>query len=1262
MATLNSQLANLKPFNGTNFSNWEFRLKIFLEQHNALNVLEQNAPTGEQQLQQFKKDDAKARNIMVQWLADDVLEMVKDKKTAKDMFETLKYTYTRRGLSMQVDLQRKLRNMKYKEGNLSDFFLEFDKIVSDLKASGGNLEEPEIICQLLAAMPENYQALTTSIDLMFSTNPKDVTVQFVKNKLLQEEIRQGNNGDQQKESVAFTSKYRGNGNRGNFQKRGNRQIRGQEKPKFNFKCYKCGKHGHKRNECRSSANVANGEDSRDEEISFIANKNDRTVTDETLMFIIDSGATNHLVNKQTKVYLSNIKPVSCQINVAKKGSVVNVTRSGNLHVTDKNGRNFNLKDVLQSDDLEYNLLSVKRIEKEGFKVIFEDGKVRICRKGNDTIVLEGNLKGNLYVVCFNPRFDCLNIAVDQDLLHRRMGHSSKYPPTSLCEVCLKAKQTRTHFKSMTDERKPKRVLEVISSDVCGPISPQTRDNMKYYVSFVDHYTHFSQVYLMKNKSEVLEKFKEYEAQVSSRFNRKISRIRCDNGGEYSSETFKAFCNQKGIQIEYTIPRNPEQNGIAERFNRTILEMSRCLIFESKLDKIFWGDALLTSVYLLNRLESSTIPKNTTPASMWYGYNPDLNKIRVFGCVAYAHIPKENRIGKLDSHSKKTILIGYCNNGYKLYDMEENSVVVARSVVFNEEKELTDQNDKTIRILEDNDECEVEDNKKTLNSNIETEELGIGRGKRNKRLPARLLDYDLDDETELLAALSVGYLPGEVPTSYEEAVSIGGGWKEAIQEELKNIEEQQTWELVDPPSNVKVIDSKWVFREKEVDGKVVKKARLVARGFLQSLKNEDVYSPVARMVTIRMLLVLSLEQDLHILQMDVKSAFLNGMLKSPVYMHQPPGFKNENNNNLVCKLNKALYGLKEAPKCWNDTFHDKIITLGFQRSKKDPCLYFKPQGIYLLLYVDDLIIFAKYEEDINYIKHKLSEIFKMTEMKNESLTFLGLEISKFRNELFISQTKLIDKVLIRFNMNDCKGSDIPMQPKLYLASDDKCSENLPYRELIGCLMYVMLGSRPDLCYSISYFSQFQNAHGKDHWHYLKNVLKYLNRTRNFGLKFVKENKSDIQIHTFVDSDYANDPNDRKSITGFLIKMNNNTILWKTKKQNLVALSSTESEYVALCSSIMESLFINQILLEIFVKNKPIVVHEDNQSCIRIASTLEMNRSKHIDVKYHFIRDCIAQNKVKLEYIPSEDQQADVLTKALPRVKFCYFRNLLNVTEL
>lgn len=240
------------------------------------------------------------------------------------------------------------------------------------------------------------------------------------------------------------------------------------------------------------------------------------------------------------------------------------------------------------------------------------------------------------------------------------------------------------------------------------------------------------------------------------------------------------------------------------------------------------------------------------------------------------------------------------------------------------------------------------------------EDNVRRSTRTKQLPKYLADYqisedDSGEELNLMAALLAGHLVSDVPQSYGEAIQ-NKGWLQAIKEELHSLEENGTWELVNPPVGEKIIDSKWVFNNKVISDKVVKKARLVARGFQQSDICENVYAPVARMVTIRMLLVLYLEHNMFAVQLDVKSAFLYGTLPNPVYMYQPEGLKT-NNTNLVCKLKRSLYGLKEAPKCWNMLFDQTLLDMGFSRSRKDPCLYFDVDT-YLLIYVDDLILFSK----------------------------------------------------------------------------------------------------------------------------------------------------------------------------------------------------------------------------------------------------------------------------------------------------------------
>lgn len=782
--------------------------------------------------------------------------------------------------------------------------------------------------------------------------------------------------------------------------------------------------------------------------------------------------------------------------------------------------------------------------------------------------------------------------------------------------------------------------------------------------------------------------------VEAKFNTKIEKLRCDNAGEYSSEAFTDLCKEKGIKIQYTVAYNPEQNGIAERFNRTIMEKSRCLIYDPNLNKELWGEAVRASVYLINRMETRTLENKKTPAEVWYGQKPDLTKIKLFGCTAYNLIPKEIRKTKLDPHCKKLRMIGYADNGYRLWDEEEKKVIHARNVIFEEVKQETQkviiQNDDESNHHSKengNNEENSEENKEILNKDIEQENENnheenecnaegeknenLRRSTRPKRLPKHLEDFDIEHNIEddynsdanTFAALSAGDILTNLPQNYSEAIEMDSDWKIAVEEELQCLKDSKTWELVVPPNNVEIIDSKWVFREKEVNGCVKKKARLVARGFKQCSLIENVFAPVARMVTIRVLLSFYVEYDLYVQQLDVKSAFLNGTLDNPVYMKQPEGYVSDNKN-LVCKLKKALYGLKQAPKCWNSLLNECLLKLGFQRSKKDPCLYFT-HDTFLLIHVDDLIIFSRNIDKLNFIKTNLFKCFKMKEFKNDNITFLGLKVTKINNTLYITQKDLISKVLKRFNMDNCKPSSVPMQPKLHL-SDANTESNikLPYKELIGCLMYIMLGSRPDLSFCITYFSQFQKCFKIEHWNYLKSVLRYLKQTENYGLKYVKSGDSRVQhqLHAYADSDFASNPNDRKSITGYLIKLNKNVICWKTKKQITVALSSAESEYIALSACISESLFLGQLLSEILYDSVfPIYAYEDNQSCIKMASTLESKRTKHIDVKHYFIRDCVEQEFVILKYVSTNNQQADILTKALATSKFKYFRDSLNVVD-
>ena len=357
---------SIKPFDGSGYSNWEFRVKLLLEHHGVLEVLSQTVPTDPVELDKFKKTDLKARNLLVNCLSDTVLEMIKSKTTAKEIIDTLKGTYLKSGVASQVQLQRKLRNMKFNGREpLNVYILEFEKTVSELKNAGGKIEDTEVISQLLASMPESYQSVVTALDVLFCQDNKSVTFDFVKSKLLFEETRQTKD-EEETSSSAFVGQ---NTKRYEFRKK-----------KFPYRCYSCGKKGHKRSDCpgKSKANVTEKEN--EDEVCFITTESGEALSSQiksgSIEFVVDSGATNHLIKSEFSKYLSDTKNVNFKIQVAKKGQGILGKIQGNLHLQTKQGQKILIRDVVVCDSLSHNLLAVRKLEERGLKLIFENNCVK----------------------------------------------------------------------------------------------------------------------------------------------------------------------------------------------------------------------------------------------------------------------------------------------------------------------------------------------------------------------------------------------------------------------------------------------------------------------------------------------------------------------------------------------------------------------------------------------------------------------------------------------------------------------------------------------------------------------------------------------------------------------------------------------------------------------------------------------------------------------------------------------------------------------
>jgi hypothetical protein len=486
------------------------------------------------------------------------------------------------------------------------------------------------------------------------------------------------------------------------------------------------------------------------------------------------------------------------------------------------------------------------------------------------------------------------------------------------------------------------------------------------------------------------------------------------------------------------------------------------------------------------------------------------------------------------------------------------------------------------------------------------------------------------------------------------------WKRAMDLEFNSLINNETWELVDLPPEKKTIGTKWVFKVKQnPDGTIERfKARLVAKGYSQveGIDYQETFAPVVRLNTIRIILAIANHFDMEIQHMDVDTAFLYGNLQEEIYIQQPEGFISQPEK--VCRLKKSIYGLKQAPKVWNDLLDHHLQMHDFKRSETDPCVYFKrkEENITIIaIYVDDMIIATTSMKEMLEIKAIMKTKFKMKDL-GEITYCLGLQIQRNRKEktLSLHQTKYINEMIKIFGMEEAKPVSTPTALGIALEKkkkEDEEESKYPYKEAVGKLLYAMTGSRPDIAFATSLVSRFMSNYDSTHWTAVKRILRYLKGTNDLCITFKKTSEA-LTLIGACDSDWGGDKCDRKSTFGYIFLLDGAPISWVSKKQSIVALSTTEAEYIATTHAAKEAIWIRKLMSELGHEQKqPTTIFEDNKSCIALANNPVFHmRTKHIDIQYHFIREAIKQQHVSLEYCPTEQMTADAFTKPLPTTKF------------
>lgn len=1333
----------VNKFDGTNFQTWKFQVRAILVAYKIHDVVtgSRTVPedlTGNDGIK-WITDNARAMVVLSQTMTSSQLDNLITCETALDMWNKLVLIHEQKSESNKLTLMQKFHEYRMDScDSVIQHITKVQNMARHLKDVGESISDVAIMAKILGSLPQKYGALVTAWD---SVDPGKQTISNLQERLLKEERRlQASDEENNALIVAAVSSHKKSGFEQRNKSQGQNTSNGYQGEAVT--CYYCKRPGHIARRCRKkkydqrqrkqggqrnednrvSAFVVTSRDNRD---SMCRDSNTSGHVEQIEQFmcenvkdvwITDSGASKHITFRRD--WFAELRPSHGEKIALGDDGLCEVKGVGTIMIKKfLNGSwiDGRIENVLYVPNIKKNLFSVGVCTSKNYSVVFSGQSVELFR-GQELMAQGAKQTNDIYRMFFKvvPVLEANVCTTDLRMLHERMAHiniktlqdmakrgllpeiKTSEVNSFFCEACMHGKLHRLPFRKNDCEKRFLQPGEMFHSDV-SPIPVASVGGARYFLLFKDDTTSYRYVYFMKHKSDVFERFKEFERAIANKFERTMKVLRIDNGTEYCNSAMKEYLISKGIKLETTAPYTPEQNGRSERENRTIMESVRAMLHAKNLPYNLWAEAVSTAVYVLNRSLSSRNPE-TTPYEEWTGKKPSLKHLKVFGAEAFKHIPKKFR-KKLDSKAKKLIFVGYQadSKNYRLYDPDSRKISVSRDVLFHEEVQgdrttipaetfsfsldwdtgadrIQQQEDQVPgQVLEDDVvEVQLQQQGQPVNENLVPE-----RQQAEERLASRVEPHNLRDRQLLQRPArfaEANYVEWQEPETFQDAVcgSDAENWLAAINDELEAHRKNGTWSIVPKPEDRNCLDSKWVFKLQRKESGEVKRfeARLCARGFRQQpgLDYTETFSPVVRYDSLRVVLAIATHQDLEMVQFDVRTAFLHGILEEEIYMKIPEGLQvSGDENRLVCKLNKALYGLKQASRCWNQTFSMFLERFGFEKCNAENSLYysnFNEENVFLALFVDDGLIMAKTKQTLEKIILALQSGFDIT--FGDPSMFVGVQIERNRDgkEMFIHQSAYTQRILSKFNMQDAHPVSTPAEPGTVLRSpgpdDDVNLASIPFREAVGSLMFLSIVSRPDISFAVNLVSRFLSNYDHTHWQAVKRIFKYLRGTVDLGIMY-KSSGIELELIGYTDSDFAGDIDTRRSTSGFIFELADGPVTWSSQRQRMVTLSTTEAEYVAASLATREALWLRQLLNDVGLTCKgPTTLKVDNQSAIRLVKNSEYHkRTKHIDIQYHFIREKYVSSEIQVINVPSEYEYADILTKALPKERFRFLRDSLGM---
>ena len=1253
-------------------------------------------------LNPWKTDANTAYDDDVKELIADLLLLCMDEKNTQmlaehaddgiAMVQALERKYVRRDMARRQELKGKLQKAKLRNHDMDGYIAHVSGLIAELRQAGATVGDEDEFMYYAMPLPDSYtevisRAIHDSCDIAtlrgrLTSHARVMNMRSAKSST-------STSADEKK-----TREARGTGKKSitcqNCDIRGHskedcRKVGGGAFKPFEGECRRCGRNGHRANQCKEKKATQGGSKGVARAASgVVVIEGSAEVTTGGRSFTAQFGRDEWLLDSAASHFITPHRELLDDYTAATGAIRVGDDRAlpvagvGNFvtKVHTREGRDLRVRwPAVHCPRMKHNLMSERLWKESG-------GGLHCPPNGQDFVVLPGGhgtveidrRDGQLFMVTGRAQPVVAHVPPLQ-LWHRRLAHAGKgllkaaqkhvegiegtdAGDIPTCEPCLAGKMKQDPFpNSTTVVTVPG---EIVEADLQGPLPCVQHDGSLHRFTLIDHATDFRWTYPLKRKSDAPEKYDEFLCD----FPHAVKTLRVDGAGELGKGRMSQRTAEKGTKVQKANPYTPEQIGKIGKAQETATNDALAMLYDAHLPQEFFTYAYDYAVWVRNRLPTRG---GCTPYERLFGSKPDISTARVFGTVAYRHVRKEERKDKFAHKMQKCVFLGFKPGvkGYLLMDCATGRTLTSRSVRFDENTPGGTELRET-----DSEDLDEDYTLEEIQGPMAAQQATEGQGGTSE--PTANGEASTSRPSRRRAKPTEWWKgSGSANLSYAAAMKSPqrAQWSEAMASELASLEAMGAWRVVDvsEAGDKRPIRPLWRLSEKlDENGNVCRlKARLVARGdMLPRSECPDVHAPVVSSNVLNIFCALAVHHEWMLNHVDFTTAFLNSDLDEVVYMHPPRGMDIPAGK--ILRLLKSLYGLPQAGKNWYKCLSAYLVDIGFTQLECDRCVFVRQRGsqfIAIGAHVDDLLTLTDCQRSYDILHEELEKKFKLgkcTPLRH----YCGIVVRRTEDDIALSQPYYTENILTAFDMSNCNPRVTPADPTPLRAAtegEEPIDKQL-YASAVGSLLWLSTNTRPDIAHAVQRAATYMAQPTSKHWSAVKQIFRYL-KGSNRGLLYSKS--ASLQPVVYCDADFGGDLDTRRSTMGVCVMMANAPVLWRSVRTKNVVLSTAESEYCAQSEGARSASFIYNLLSEMGlceVITLPINFKCDNMSTIAmITSGKTSARTRHIDVAVHHVREKAARGFLSVDHVPTNEMIADILTKPLPRPAFLKIRDIVTCGE-